>query len=320
MNKTVLQVLVIYFAVAGLIFASDWLSTQRLATDEKIVPFMFSVVLLVPLFVWYRSFRKRAVLSRQVGKAETGAVLISVFALFFLAMVVRLPSMLLFKNVYEKTPLIYLVVLTIILVKKESLGLYGFRTKRFEGALIVGLIYYLVYELSGFFALSAMTFAYAGQPFYVGYNPAPALLVFPFMTFCVGISEEALFRGFMQTRLSTIYSWKRAVLIQAVLFGLWHFVWHLSPLDFGGMILHISSTFLFGLVFGYFYHISENLTPLILAHGLVDSVPYGLIKNSSLAFEESPFLLMGIIAFIVSIVALAVSTRCLAKRIENPSE
>lgn len=314
MRKVALLVLLVYFSIIGVIFASDWLFPQEPVMGEKIVPTMLSMALLVPLLVWYRSFRKRAVLSSQIGKEEKNCILLGILALFFLAMVVRLPSVLLFGNVYEKTPLIYLVVLAIILVKKESLGLYGFRTERFGKALVVGLVYYLVYELAGFLILNAMTFVYAGQAFYVSFNLVSFLLVFPFMTFCVGISEEGLFRGFMQTRLNTAYSWKSAIFIQAVLFGLWHFVWHLSPLDLGGMALHILSTFLFGLILGYFYHISKTLTPLILTHGLVDSIPYGLITNQAIASGESPFPFMQLIASAVSLIALAVSTKFLPNK------
>jgi membrane protease YdiL (CAAX protease family) len=319
-NKTALLILLVYFAMAGSIFASDWLSSEKPVVGEKIVPIMLSVVLLAPLWIWYRSFRKHAVLSNQIGKEVKNSIWLGVLALFFLAMAVRLPSILLFANAYEKTPLIYLVVLTVILVKKEKLGLYGVRTERFGRSLAIGLVYYLSFELVGFVALNAMTFAYAGQAFYGSFDLASFLLVFPFMTFCVGISEEGLFRGFMQTRFNMAYGWKKAVFTQAALFGLWHFAWHLSPLDFEGMALHILSAFLIGLIFGYFYHVSKMLTPLILAHGLVDSVPYGLVTNQAIAPEESPFILMQLIAAAVSLIALAVSTKFLANKIRTNQE
>jgi membrane protease YdiL (CAAX protease family) len=314
-NKTVLLILLVYFAVAGFVFAGDWLSSEEPVVGEKIVPVMLSVVLLAPLWIWYRSFRKHAALSNQIGKKEKNSTWLGVLALFFLAMAVRLPSILLFGNAYEKTPLIYLVVLTVILVEKEKLGLYGVTRERLGRSLAVGLVYFLAFELTGFFVLNAMTFAYAGQAFYGSFNFVSFLLVFPFMTFCVGISEEGLFRGFMKTRFNTVYGWKRAVFIQAVLFGLWHFVWHLSPLDLEGMALHIFSAFLIGLIFGYFYYISKTLTPLILAHGLVDSIPYGLVASQAIAIEESPFIIMQLLADVISLIALAVSTKFLANKI-----
>lgn len=317
MRKTALLILLVYFAVAGLIFASDWFSPERPLTGEKITPMIFSVVLLIPLFVWYRYSRKSTVLLQKMGKAEKNSIWLGILALFFLAMVVRLPSVLLFGNVYEKTPLIFLIVLTVILLKKENPELYGFRSEKFGRALLVGLIYYLAYGLISFFILNAMTFAYLGQTFYEGFNLVSFLLVFPFMTFCVGISEESLFRGFMQTRLGIVYSWKDAMFIQAVLFGVWHFVWHLSPLDFGGMTVHILYAFIVGLIFGYFYHISKTLTPLILTHGLIDSVPYGLITSQAITPEQGLFPILQLIALVVSLIVLLVSTKFLANRIRT---
>jgi membrane protease YdiL (CAAX protease family) len=317
MRKTALLILLVYFAVAGLIFASDWFSPEKPLAGEKITPMIFSVVLLIPLFVWYRYLRKNTVLSQKMGKAEKNSIWLGILALFFLAMAVRLPSVLLFGNVYEKTPLIFLIVLTVILLKKENPGLYGFRSEKFGRALLVGLIYYLVYGLVGFFILNTVTFAYVGQALYEGINFVSFLLVFPFMIFCVGMSEESLFRGFMQTRLGIIYSWKDAIFIQAGLFGVWHFVWHLSPLDFGGMMVHIFYAFVVGLIFGYFYHISKTLTPLILAHGLIDSVPYGLVTSQAIAPEQGLFPLMQLIALVVSLIILAVSTKFLADKIRT---
>jgi hypothetical protein len=69
------------------------------------------------------------------------------------------------------------------------------------------------------------------------------------------------------------------------------------------------------LIFGYFYHISELLTPLILAHGLIDSVPYGLVASQTIVPEESLFVLIQLIAAAVSLIALTVSTKLLANKI-----
>lgn len=320
MKKVILLILLVYFSLAGVIFVSDWFFLEALVTGEKIVPTMLSVALLIPIFVWYRFFRKRAVLSQEMGKAKRDSIWLGVLVLFFLAMVVRLPSVLLFGNVYEKAPLIYLIVLAIILVKKENLGLYGFRIEKFGKALLIGLIYCLVYELTSFLILNAMAFFYIGQAFYVSFNLVSFLLVFPFMTFCVGISEEGLFRGVMQTRLDIVYNWKGAIFIQAALFGLWHFVWHLSPLDLGGMMVHILYAFIVGLIFGYFYHIAKTLTPLILIHGLIDSVPYGLIASQAVTAEQGLFPFMQLIALVVSLTVLAVSTKFLANKIKQPDK
>ena len=47
------------------------------------------------------------------------------------------------------------------------------------------------------------------------------------------------------------------------------------------MSYHVITTFFIGLVFGYFYSKTRNLAPLILVHGLWDSVPPSIIENQA---------------------------------------
>jgi len=106
------------------------------------------------------------------------------------------------------------------------------------------------------------------------------LLAMPFMTLCVGISEEGFFRGYMQTHFQKLYSPATAILIQAVFFGVWHFVWNLNPFDPFGMAMYVATTFFIGLIFGYFYSKARNLVPLILTHGLWNSVLSGVSESA----------------------------------------
>lgn len=82
--------------------------------------------------------------------------------------------------------------------------------------------------------------------------------------------EELLFRGYLMNRLidlqgsQTKLAWVIAVVVQAVIFGLVHA--YQSPT---GMF----KVGLIGLVFGLSYRVvGRNLWPLILAHGLIDSL------------------------------------------------
>jgi len=77
----------------------------------------------------------------------------------------------------------------------------------------------------------------------------------------------------MQTDLNQAYSRRKAILFQAGLFGLWHFVWHILPLDLFSMVSHVITSFVIGLLFGYFYSESRNLVPLILAHVYLIAFP-----------------------------------------------
>ena len=134
-----------------------------------------------------------------------------------------------------------------------------------------------------------------------------------FMTFSVGIGEEGLFRGFMQSLLQKFYSVRFAIFVQSLLFGVWHFVWHISPLDVFGMLMHILSSFVIGVLFGYFYSIAENLTPLILVHGLIDSFPsgYKFASLENLSASEA-FMIWGL-PYILSITLMFILTRKLAE-------
>jgi len=115
--------------------------------------------------------------------------------------------------------------------------------EKFGKALTVGLIYYLILEFSTRIIQFASAFFLTGQFCLVGYDPWPFLMTFSFMTFCVGIGEEGLFRGFMQGLLQKFYSVRFAIFVQFLLFGVWHFVWHISPPDIFGMLMHILSSF-----------------------------------------------------------------------------
>jgi len=82
--------------------------------------------------------------------------------------------------------------------------------------------------------------------------------------------EEFLFRGYLMNRLinllgsQTNLAWVIAIVGQAVIFGLVHA--YQSPI---GMF----KVGLIGLVFGLSYRVvGRNLWPLILAHGLIDSL------------------------------------------------
>lgn len=76
-----------------------------------------------------------------------------------------------------------------------------------------------------------------------------------------GICEELVWRGYIQTRLQKVLGGKvlAAVVIQAVLFGLWHSV-----------SLHTIFTAVFGFAAGLIYSHTKRLTPLMIGHWLGD--------------------------------------------------
>jgi membrane protease YdiL (CAAX protease family) len=309
--RTSLTIVAVYAFVSLLVFASDLAQLGRIK-DIELAPMMVSLALLIPLTLWYRQARTHGTALNR--KVERKAVCSEVLVLFSLAMVVRIPFILLLGMSFEKTPLIYLLALTVVLIKKADLGSFGFRTKKFGFSLLIGLVYYLVFAFFMFSFLLTSVYLATGHLLIVSYEPLPPMLIFPFMTFCVGVSEEGLFRGIMQTRLSLACNKKQALWIQAFLFGIWHFVWHIAPFDPIGMVVHVSSTLVFGLVFGRFFEISGNLVPLILAHGLVDTVEYGVVVNPQLDSMQISIQLLQGLSFTVGIISLALLTKRLAAK------
>jgi len=274
------KIMLVYYSVALLILVSGYVLP---ADNEYFVhfPIALSILLLIPVYVWQRNYRNRIDMSKEPLEKDRGNVLFWIFAFFTLAMSIRIPSVLLFNEPYEKTPLIYLLVLTIILVEKTDLSAFGFETKDFLRALVRGLAFFMLLGGLSLAVSLVLIYIFTNQMPIQAINSTLPLLLMPFMTFCVGISEEGLFRGYMQTHLERFYTAKKAILIQATLFGFWHFVWDLSPFNLSGMIQYVATTFFIGLLFGYFYSKTRNLTPLVLAHGLWNSIPSLLVLSES---------------------------------------
>lgn len=89
--------------------------------------------------------------------------------------------------------------------------------------------------------------------------------------------EESLFRGLLISHLAVAMSARRANVIQAVLFGLWHLVWPLRAVMDGEMALgaalgigagYVVVSTLIGLVWGAFFIWFRSLWVSILAHAV----------------------------------------------------
>jgi membrane protease YdiL (CAAX protease family) len=259
----------------------------------------------------------------EISEIDEGKVWSWVFGSFLLAMIVRVPMVLYLNMAYEKIAVIYFIALVIVLVFDSKPCVFGLKTEKFAKALGIGLLYYFIFEFTSALSLLILTFYFTGDIVFVSYNPSLFLLFFPYAVLCIGVSEEGLFRGFMQTLLQKIYSVKKAIFVQSVLFGLWHFVWHISPLNLAGITIHMVYTFVVGLLFGYFYSIAENLTPLILMHGLIDSFPLGYVFNQEVinklkSFSPLSQFLVYALPYTLSITLMFMLTKKLAEKVKAP--
>jgi membrane protease YdiL (CAAX protease family) len=243
-------------------------------------PILISLLSLIPLYLWKKSYQKKTALSKEINGRGKGAMLFWVLVLFLLALLVRIPSVLLFNMPYEKAPLIYLLTLTIIVIERADYPAFGFKTQKLGKALFYGMTFYIIFGGIALFVLYLLVYIFTNQTPVLSYDISPFLLSMPFQTLLVGISEEGLFRGYVQTHLEKFYACK-AVFIQAILFGFWHFVWNLSPFNPFGMAQYIATTFFIGLLFGYFYNKAKNLVSLVLTHGLWNSFQMGIVENKT---------------------------------------
>ena len=84
------------------------------------------------------------------------------------------------------------------------------------------------------------------------------------MVVFVGIGEEVLFRGLVQRDMTSLFGGKWGLLVASLMFGVMHLTWRSIP--------ELVFTFLAGMIFGYLYHRSRNLTAPIIAHGVGNTI------------------------------------------------
>jgi hypothetical protein len=108
---------------------------------------------------------------------------------------------------------------------------------------------------------------------YLILRPAPAapeflfsifLRDFLYMTLFVGIGEELLFRGIIQTELQKAFHPQAGLFLASLLFGVMHLTWRSVP--------ELFFTFFAGYILGYLYYRTGNLTAPILLHGVNNTV------------------------------------------------
>lgn len=84
-----------------------------------------------------------------------------------------------------------------------------------------------------------------------------------FTAITAGVTEELIFRGYIQPRLEIILKGKYiAIIISSLLFGLLHFKY--------GTVINVLGPFVIGVIFSYYYWRYRNIKVLILFHILWD--------------------------------------------------
>ncbi|MBI4257547.1 MAG: CPBP family intramembrane metalloprotease [Thaumarchaeota archaeon] len=241
---------------------------------------MVSLAALLPLYFWYRQVSGLGRL-RSFQLESKGQALFLPLILFVLAMSVRASFVVNLGSPLEKIPLIFLIVLTIVLAENYSASSFGFTFQNFGRHLALGVFLFMVRLPLPYLSVLAVLSIVFDVDLVRIFEPIPFLAMLSFQTLAVGLSEEALFRGYMQTKLSSVMSQWRAIIVQAALFGFWHVVWYVAPLRLESVVLSVALSFLFGLLNGVFFRYSRSLIPLVLSHGLWNSFLSGIVLESS---------------------------------------
>lgn len=152
------------------------------------------------------------------------------------------------------------IVLFLLGVRPREMGLAAFR----RGAARVALCWL------------ALPVA-AACVFIAGGRAAPAALVRAFGGNLLqnGVSEEFLFRGAILGRLRAIWSTRTALVVQAVLFGLWHVSGDLSQAHGAfalAIALALANHAIVGYAMGYLTVRTGNIATASMFHALLDTV------------------------------------------------
>ncbi len=105
------------------------------------------------------------------------------------------------------------------------------------------------------------------------------LTLMAFTAPAIGITEELVFRGFIQGTVTRVQGWKGIIFSSGShtiykLLIIWSF-----PYDLGINLLNIVLlTFSVGMLLGWLRKTSENIIPPALAHGCFDIMIYGSLK------------------------------------------
>ncbi len=148
-----------------------------------------------------------------------------------------------------------------LILRKGTIRNLGFQETRFSRSLPLYLVLVALWFLAilvlvrlstGIFAFSAV------------------LLSFSFIFFHPAFVEELNFRGFLQTRLARLFSVKQSIIIQAVIFALYHVPAALPTSQLGfspGGIFYPVLVFPFAIVLGIIYAKTQNLFVTMAIHG-----------------------------------------------------
>ena len=173
--------------------------------------------------------------------------------------------------------------LLIYYVSKGNLKEYGFNLREVphfthKRMLVIGVLFGLVFSLR--YIIQIVT----GAPLDIAYPVTPLNIVgnMAFQWIIVGVSEETMFRGLIQTYLMRKLEgnvdivgreFHVGTVIAAVFWGGFHFINMLAGMSFDTAFFLVLITTAIGLLMGYVYQKTGSLLTTIIVHNTIFGVP-----------------------------------------------
>jgi len=307
--KPLVTVIFIYTATVLALLTIGLLSRGMVAESQISV----SLILLYLLTLYLRRLKYRAV---SEPRAESVS---AILLLLLIAMAARTVFIGLFRFPAEKVPVIFLVVLTNLLVDGRPLSAIGLGRVRLTRAVALGVsIGLALYYLN---LLTSASIGYlTGRPMDMVWRPPdPYGLVWSAVNAFVlaALSEELLFRGYIQGRLEGVVGSNNSLIYSALLFGFWHIVWGLPYIGDPWFALAYTTSYMFfaglaGILLGGLYRSTRSIVPPVIVHGLWNTLTgispaYRLVSPSAIQSILEP------LSFGLIILALYLATPSLAR-------
>jgi len=173
-----------------------------------------------------------------------------------------------FINQQYLLPAVYSTILALciwhIYQKKLSFSALGFKKNKWLKYVLIGIMLGIPLGAGEYFVIyPAPTF----PTFEVKYLLRDLFYMLAF----VGLAEELLFRGLLQTDLTRALGWKWGIVLASLMFAVMHLTWRSIP--------ELFFVFFASLILGYLYYKTKSLVAPIVMHGignviLVAIMPY----------------------------------------------
>ncbi len=241
-------------SILAAITTCEWIFAFRNVALGIVLSLVLAILVyfIVSVFKWDQEFVNA---SESLTLIPLYILFTSSLPWFFLATEVRLPA-------------VYSIIIALCAWHIYQRGLQlkdlGFKRENLLPVLLLGVVLGVQVGMIEFFVINV-------EPMYPGFSVVYLLRDFFYMLLFVGLAEEVLFRRIIQRDLIKIFGYHEGIFLQAALFGVMHLTWRSN--------LELFFTFTVGLVLGYFYERTGNLTGPVVMHGvgntmLVAVMPY----------------------------------------------